>query len=334
MRKEKENFNPDFDLVDFSPAEFLSFRDMEVCRKVAKIKKEDLCVLPEDAHPNFKVQVLEVPNFHVHMALDMLVRIKKALEEGRRLVGVFCTGPIFQYDILVAMVNALDIPLKHVYFFSMDEYADENGNDIDPNWPGSFHYTIDKHFISKIKPELRIPKDQIFYPSKDNIDDYDEMIIDARNEPGAKGANIVYSGTGLSGHFAFWDPHLAKKYQMSIEDWKKATPRLVDFHPLSTSQMAITDMSGAWPFIPPRAYTIGSTTLLNADYRSWWNDGCGLTQEGAYIPGSIVWQKFIVRLTLHGPVTPEVPGSILKTVPGDFQIIEPVAEDLKIELTG
>ena len=215
----------------------------------------------------------------------------------------------------------------------MDEYADQDGKDIDPNWPGSFHYTIDKNFISRLKPELRIPENQIHFPSSKNIDVYDEMIVDARGESGAKGANIVYGGAGLSGHYSFWDPHLAKKYGMDIKAWKKATPRLVDFHPISTVQMAVTDMSGAWAFVPPKAYTTASTTLLNADYRSWWNDGCGLTPEGSYA-GGIVWQKFIVRLSLHGPITPEIPGSILRTAPGDFVIIEPVAEDLKIELTA
>ena len=326
-------FNPDIDLITFQPSNFLAFKDMEVCKRVAKIKKEDIATPPKEAHKDFNIKVLPVKDFHFQMALDMLVRIKKALEEGKQFVGVFPTGPIFQYQLLADMVNALNIPLHHVHFFSMDEYADEDGKDIDPNWPGSFHYTINEHFISRLDPALRIPENQIHFPSSKNINNYDEMIVEARNEPGAKGAHIIYGGTGLSGHFSFWDPHLAEKYSMDMEAWKKAKPRLVDFHPISTIQMAVTDMHGAWPFVPPKAYTTASTTLLNADRRSWWNDGCGLTPDGSYA-GGIVWQKFITRLALHGPVTPTVPCSILKTVPGDFLIIEPVAEDLKIELTA
>ena len=329
-----EDFNPDIDLINFQPAKFLAFRDMEVCKKVAKVKKNDLCKLPKDTNPEFKAIIKPVKDFHFNMALDMLVRIKKALDEGKQFVGVFPTGPIFQYQLLASMVNALRIPLKHVHYFSMDEYADENGNDINPDWAGSFHYTINKHFISNLDPELRIPEKQIHFPSKNNIDVYDEMIVDARKEPGAKGANIVYGGTGLSGHYSFWDPHLAKENGLTIEEWKKAKPRLVDFHPISTCQMAVTDMNGAWAFVPPKAYTTASTTILNADYRSWWNDGAGLSADGAYYPGGIVWQKFIVRLSLHGPIVPEIPGSILRTAPGDFLIIEPVAEDLVIELTA
>jgi glucosamine-6-phosphate deaminase len=329
----KPDSNPDIDLITFQPAPFLPFRDMEVCKRVARICKADLCTLPKDAHPQFKARIAPVKDFHFQMALDMLVRIKKALDEGKQFVGVFPTGPIFQYQLLADMVNALRLPLHHVHYFSMDEYADENGNDIDPNWPGSFHYTIEKQFLSRLDPKLRIPKNQVHFPSQKNIEHYDEMIVEARKESAARGANVVYGGTGLSGHYSFWDPHLAKEYGMSFEQWKQATPRLISFHPISTVQMAVTDMSGALPFVPPKAYTTASTTMMNADFRSWWNDGCGLTAEGFY-SGGIVWQKFITRLALHGPIVPEIPTSLLRTGPGDYVIIDPVADDLKIELTA
>ena len=329
----KPDFNPDIDLINFKPAAFLAFRDMEVCKKVAKIKKENLCTLPKDSHPQFTARIAPVKDFHFQMALDMLGRIVRARDEGKQFVGVFPTGPIFQYQMLADMVNTLRIPLHHVHYFSMDEYADEDGNDIDPQWPGSFHYTINRHFISRLDPKLRIPENQIHYPSKNNITRYDDMIVEARHDPSARGANVVYGGTGLSGHYSFWDPHLAKEYGMNHEEWRKATPRLISFHPISTVQMAVTDMSGAWAFVPPKAYTTASTTMMNADFRSWWNDGCGLTAEGGYA-GGIVWQKFITRLVLHGPVVPEIPCSLLRTGPGDYVIIDPVADDMKIELTA
>jgi glucosamine-6-phosphate deaminase len=325
--------NPDIDLIDFQPAQFLAFRDMEVCKRVARIGKQDLCKLPKGTHKEFKATIMPVKDFHFQMALDMLVRIKRALDEGTPFVGVFPTGPIFQYQLLADMVNALKIPLHHVHYFSMDEYADADGRDINPEWPGSFHYTINMQFISRLDPQLRIPAKQIHFPSSKNIDHYDEMILEARKDSSAKGAHVVYGGTGLSGHYSFWDPHLAKEFGMDIAAWKKATPRLIGFHPISTVQMAVTDMQGAWAFVPPKAYTTSGSTMMNADFRSWWNDGCGLTADGQYA-GGIVWQKFITRLALHGPIVPEIPCSLLREAPGDFNIIEPVAEDLKIELTA
>ena len=57
MGKANANFNPDIDLIDFQPTKFLAFRDMEVCKRVAKIKKEDLCSLPKGTRPDFKAQI-------------------------------------------------------------------------------------------------------------------------------------------------------------------------------------------------------------------------------------------------------------------------------------
>ena len=36
-------FNAAIDLINWEMAKFLPFRDMEVCKQVAKIKKEDFC---------------------------------------------------------------------------------------------------------------------------------------------------------------------------------------------------------------------------------------------------------------------------------------------------
>ena len=329
----KTPLRPDIDLIDFQPARFLAFRDMEVCKKVAAVRKEELCRLPRGTHREFKAVIRPVKDFHFQMALDMLTRIRQALEEGKQFVGVFPTGPIFQYQMLADMVNALRLPLHHVHYFSMDEYADADGRDINPEWPGSFHWTIQKHFLSRLDPKLRIPAKQVHFPSSKNIERYDQLILEARRDPSAKGAHIVYGGTGLSGHYSFWDPHLAREYGLDRKGWLEAGPRLVEFHPISTVQMGVTDMQGAWAFVPPKAYTTASSTMLNADYRSWWNDGAGLTADGSY-SGGIVWQKFITRLSLHGPIVPEIPCSILRLAPGEVNIIEPVAEDLKIELTA
>jgi hypothetical protein len=60
--KMDSDFNPDVDLINFEPAEFLAFRDMKVCEGVAKIKKEDITKHPEESHPYFKIRVDPVKN--------------------------------------------------------------------------------------------------------------------------------------------------------------------------------------------------------------------------------------------------------------------------------
>jgi len=60
MGKANANTSPDIVLIDFQPAKFLAFREMEVCKRVAKIKKEDLCSLPKGTHPDFEARIRPV----------------------------------------------------------------------------------------------------------------------------------------------------------------------------------------------------------------------------------------------------------------------------------
>jgi hypothetical protein len=40
------------------------------------------------------------------------------------------------------------------------------------------------------------------------------------------------------------------------------------------------------------------------------------------------WQRFIARLAVHGPVTPQVPASYLQTLPGEVIFLGAVAEPI------
>ena len=42
----------------------------------------------------------------------------------------------------------------------------------------------------------------------------------------------------------------------------------------------------------------------------------------------VSWQRFILRLAAHGPVTPLVPASILQTLPSELYITESGAADI------
>ena len=236
--------------------------------------------------------------------------------------------------MLADMVNALRLPLHHVHYFSMDEYADEDGRDIDPDWPGSFHYTIEKHFLSRLDPKLRIPAKQVHFPSSKNIKHYDEMIVEARRDPSAKGADIVYGGTGLSGHYSFWDPHLAREYGMDGEAWMAGhpAPDLLPPHLHGADggdrherRLAVRAAQGLHhrlhhhaqrrlPLLVERRGGAHRRRLLPGRHR---------VAEVHHPPG---------RCT--GPSCPRSPARSCAPAPGDYVVIEPVAEDLKIELTA
>ncbi len=301
---------------NYKIADFIPFKDQEACERARAIKKEDIAKHP---NPDFNIRVVEGANeFYLEFALDIVHRIKTALDNGETLVGIFPVGPMIQYQIAAEMINKLRIPCKHVHVFCMDEYADDDGNTAPANWKGSFQRAMIERFFMLIDEELRIPQSQIHFPTTAIWKDYEKMIEDLG------GADICYGGVGWSAHIAFWEPHIGYEFGDDIHSYMKAGPRLIDLHPMTIMQNALLSFNGDWSFVPPKAITIGPAQILGAKYRSFWLDG--------YMGGGMSWQRFIARLAAHGPVNTFVPASILQTAPGDFNILDGVAENVDINI--
>ncbi len=130
----------------FDLAKFIPYRDRKVCEKVGAIKREDITKHP---NPQFKIRVIEnIDEFYFEFALDIVTRIRQALEEGKKLVLILPAGPIPQYRIAARLINELKIPLRHVHTFNMDEYANEAGETAPESWPGSFKKAMVENFFS------------------------------------------------------------------------------------------------------------------------------------------------------------------------------------------
>ena len=70
--------------------------------------------------------------------------------------------------------------------------------------------------------------------------------------------------------------------------------------------------------------SIGPAEVVGAKLRSVW--------KGFMVGSSQVsWQRFILRLAAHGPVTPLVPASILQTLPSELYVTESGAADIVAE---
>lgn len=301
----------------FNLSEFITFRDLDECKRVRDITKEEIT-----EHPNedFNIRVIEDPaEFYFEFAVDIVIRIKNALENDQKFVGIFPVGPMPQYPIAARLINKLGIPCKHVHIFAMDEYTNEQGNTAPADWEGSFQKALLDAFLRKIDPELRPPSDQIHFPTSELLSSYAKMIEDLG------GAKVCYGGIGWCGHIAFWESHLWEEFGENIEAFKEAGPRNVTLHPMTIMQNALHSFSGDWSQVPPKANTIGPQQIVKAKDRSFWLDG--------HIGGDLSWQRFIARLVAHGPVTPKVPGSILQTLSGTYTILGGVAEDIEVKMS-
>ncbi|HHY98341.1 MAG TPA: hypothetical protein GX509_06345 [Firmicutes bacterium] len=301
----------------YSLAKFLPFQDHKECERVRAIKKEDIT---KHSNPDFIIRVIEDrAEFYLEFALDIVKRIKQALDEGRQFVAIMPVGPMPQYPVAARLINEFGIPCKHVHTFNMDEYADEDGNTAPIDWPGSFQKAMIEQFFMKIDERLRPPMSQIHFPTKDVLGSYAKMIEDLG------GADVCYGGIGWCGHIAFWEAHLGLEFGNDLDAYMKAGPRCVELHPMTIMQNALHSFGGDWSWVPPKANTIGPAQIMGAKYRSFWLDGD--------LGGGVSWQRFIARLVAHGRVNTLVPGSILQTAPGTYTMLGGVADNVEIHMS-
>lgn len=304
---------------EYGISQWAPFRDREVCRKIRSLEKEELCHHP---NPEFKIHILPDDEVIFRRVFDLFERIKQAAEKDRRLVLIL-PQPHPQYRKVAHLINRFRVNCRNLYTFNMDEWADENGNIAPETWPNGFMYSQKMNFYYQIDENLRPPERQINGPTNRNLRDYGKMIEDLG------GADLCDGGIGWSGHIAFIEPG-APEFQGTLEEWKHMGPRIVTLNPFTIAQSCLDPnfgMSGDWSWIPPKAATVGPAQIIGAKLRNSWNR---FTLGNA----SISWQRFVVRLSAHGPVTPQIPASILQTCPTNLYISENLAENIVSDIEG
>lgn len=301
-------------MFSYSLASFIAFRDAAECARVRAIRRADIT---RHRNPAFRIEVIDEPiGFYSRFAIDIVTRIQRAAEEGRRCVLILPVGPVPQYRIAVEMINRLRISCRHLVTFNMDEYADDQGRTAPADWEGSFATSMRQSFFAQIDPALQPLDENIHFPTDRNINDYWKLIEDAG------GADCCYGGIGWCGHIAFWESHLGLEFAGDLAAYKQAHGRIVELNPMTIMQNALHTFTGDWSWVPPKAASIGPREILGARDRSFWLDG---------YQGGVTWQRFIARLVAHGPVNELVPGSILQDTNCGYHILGGVADDLRIE---
>ena len=298
----------------FQPAKCVPFRDREACERVRNIKRKDI-----EKHPNpdFKIRVVRDSEIGWMRFADHFYRLKTGLDEGGE-VSFIMGNPNLGYVNLAGIINRFRVNCKKLWVFGMDEWADEAGNVAPESYAQGFRHALLKYFYYEIDEDLRPPVSQFLTPNNENINDYTKMMADRG------GVDTCYSGSGWAGHIAFIDPDVPQ-WSKDLEEFKKQGAQIVDLNPLTIAQNSLHasfGFSGDIANVPPMAATIGPADVLGAKYR-W--DINALCTAGTHVS----WQRFITRLIAHGPVTPQVPASILQTVPTDFYISESAAANIE-----
>lgn len=298
----------------YQPATFVPFRDLKVIERCRKIKRSQIT---KHRNPDYRIKVVKDEDLMLIWFSDLFSRILRAREERKKCVMIL-PNPWPGYRHVAKLINAARLDCSHLYAFAMDEYANEKGEIAPESWEWGFGRSLLKFFWSEIDPSLRPPKKNFTIFTNRNLKDYGKMIADLG------GGDIGYFGPGWTGHVAFVEPD-APEFDMPLEEWKKAGPRICTLSPFTVAQNSLHGCfgySGDLAAVPPKAATIGPAQVIGLKHR-W--DFHGITVAGTRTS----WQRLTTRLCLHGPVTPRLPTSIMQTLRTDVFVTETAAADIE-----
>ncbi|MGH8018335.1 MAG: 6-phosphogluconolactonase [Opitutaceae bacterium] len=300
---------------NYSPAEFVPFRDRKVLDRVRAIKGKDIA---KHWNPDYRITVVPDPDVEFLWMNDMFYRIKTAMDAGKQFVMI-TPNPWPRYARLAYMLNKHGVDCRRLHTFNMDEYASEHGDIAPESWEFGFMHAFKKYFWSQLNPKLRPPAKQVHGPNNKNIKHYGRMLADLG------GADICYSGPGWTGHLAFIDPGSPEFAAASLDEWKQMGPRVCTLHLLTIAQNSLHGSFGASgdvAAVPPKAATIGPAEVIAAKHR--------VQTHSISVSGTFTsWQRLTSRLVMHGPVTPLVPESLLQTLRTDVWVSETAAADVE-----
>ena len=288
---------------DFLPADFVPFRDKEVCDRVRKLSGKELEKREDWWHPEFEVKVMMNP--HPVLIATLFSRLKEASEAGRPFSMILGNPEPDTYIPLAQLINYFQVDCSKVSIFAEDEWADQDGNIAPITYEAGFAHSMLKYLVNEIDPKLRMPMENVYYPTNQNINDYSKIINDVTEG----GADIISTSPGWTGHMAFVDPIPEFIGSGDIEEWLNQPAKLVKLHPMTILQNSLNGtfgQSGDIANVPPMAATIGPLDAMRAKERI---EVHALATNGTFSS----WQRMISRLVTHGPVTPLVPSSMLQT---------------------
>ncbi len=186
------------------------------------------------------------------LAEEMVNEFEKASKGDKIVSYIMPVGPTQPYRMMAEKINYRSISLKNVRFFFMDEYVDDEKDELIPaTSPLSFRGQIGPLLFNRIRPELLMPADQIIFPTPENIRDLPKMIEEAG------GIEVCYGGIGIHGHVAFNEP------EPGVKD---SNPRILNINEFTRTidSTRHRGVAGNLENFPRRAITMGMKQCLEA----------------------------------------------------------------------
>lgn len=239
-----------------------------------------------------KCKVVETEwDVYFDMALTMLEEIVAHNAKKEKTVMIVPVGPTQQYPILAEMVNRLNVSLKNVHFFNMDEYMWDFATVIEEGDPMSFHGRMQREFYDRIKPELVMPKSQRHFPEPGKEAEYDQMI----EELG--GVDLCLGGLGINGHVAF-NEAAEPEDSISADEFAALSTRVLPITRETRTINAYGYQRGDLQGMPQWCITIGMRQIIEA--------------RKIYIALNRPWQTGPFRHALYDKEQGQLPATLLR----------------------
>ena len=220
------------------------------------------------------------------MAEEMAGLIREANRDGRTACAIVPVGPVGQYGRLARIIADERLDCSRITFINMDEFLDDEGGWIEPRHPLSFRGFMGRSFYDLLPAGSGFRPGNRVFPDPADPDSLSALIADLG------GVDVCFGGIGLNGHLAFNEPE-----PVGEEEFAARGTRALAIAPESRAHMAV-NLACALDLIPGRAVTIGMREILASRRLS--------------VYANRPWQCGVVRMALHGPISPLCPASYLR----------------------
>ena len=231
-------------------------------------------------------------DIYFDMALAMLDVIMKNNGQGKRTGMIVPVGPTDQYPILAKLINQLNVSLKNVWFFNMDEYLISPTEELSREHVMSFHKRMKDEFYSRVDPELIMPESQRLFPEIGKEKEYDELIAKI-------GIDACFGGLGINGHIAFNeaadddDPFTAEEFAALPTRTLKITRETRTINAYGYQR---GDLRG----MPEYCITVGMKQILSA--------------KKIYLALNRDWQHGIAKRVIFDKPQAQIPATLLQNI--------------------
>ena len=215
-------------------------------------------------------------------------RIIEMIREKPGAVLCLAAGdtPRLTYDTLAARAASENIDFSQCIFVGLDEWVG-----IPPENEGSCHYFLQKHLFEP----LRISSDQIHLFDALTSDLNDECRKMNQLISTLGGIDLMLVGIGMNGHIGFNEPGASPERYAHVVNLDEAT-------------QTVGQKYFRQPTVLQQGITLGLKHLLEARKVI-------LIANGAKKAG-------VIKQTIEGPITPELPATILRMHPNSEVMLD------------